>query len=180
MAWSLVVNPDSLAARLLKAKYYLESSFLTAPLGSSLSYIWHSIHATQSLIRSGLCWHIGTGNQVNIWNDKVWNGKLLTAYQVWQRANFAFHEWQINVDATTTILDFRFGVGFVARDWNGSFLAAKNVVLQSNLMAKEAEVLVCECVAHRLARVTHFVSDVGEWIDHPLDFIVQALSEDFY
>ncbi|KAJ9163052.1 hypothetical protein P3X46_022767 [Hevea brasiliensis] len=54
MVWSLVVNPDSLAARLLKAKYYPESSF-TAPLRSSPSYNWRSIHATQSLIRYGLC-----------------------------------------------------------------------------------------------------------------------------
>ncbi|KAF2289737.1 hypothetical protein GH714_038410 [Hevea brasiliensis] len=122
---------------------------------------------------------------------------------------------KINVDATTAIPDFRFGLGFVARDWNGSFLAAKNVVLQDNLMAKEAEavgikehsdssffgLLISDCksqlseidsvifahvyssvngVAHRFARMTHSVLDVGECIDHPPDFIVQALSEDFY
>ncbi|XP_057993055.1 uncharacterized protein LOC110651573 [Hevea brasiliensis] len=354
MAWSLVVNPDSLATRLLKAKYYLDSSFFTAPLGSSPSYIWRSIHATQSLICSGLCWHIGTCNQVNIWsnawlrdpdngfvttqpmadssvqvvadliyhgscnaplinslfnqwdralilsiplsssrppyricwkleskgiftvrsaykslvwdsrlggsndsrllwkklwnirahrrNDKVWNGKLLTAYQVWQWANFAYHKWQA---VQPNILPAASQSLIRPRDWNSSFLAAKNVVLQGNLMVKEAEAIgikealnwvlsngwsrvIIESdalgviqalkdpfyqdsssfgllisyykshlseidsvifahvyrsingVAHRLARAIHSVSNVGEWIDHPPDFIVQALSEDFY
>ncbi|KAF2296471.1 hypothetical protein GH714_038327 [Hevea brasiliensis] len=108
------------------------------------------------------------------------------------------------------IPDFRFGLGFVARDWNGSFLAAKNVVLQGviqalkNLFYQDSSffgLLISDCksqlseidsvifahvyrsvngVAHRFARATHSVLDVGECIDHPPYFIVQALSEDFY
>ncbi|KAF2303747.1 hypothetical protein GH714_022773 [Hevea brasiliensis] len=55
------------------------------------------------------------------------------------------------------------------------------VIIQSDALVIFAHVYrFVNGVAHRLARAIHSVSNVGEWIDHSPDFIVQALSEDFY
>lgn len=42
-AWNIICNPSSLAARVLKAKYYPDSSFLDAGRASNPSYIWSSL-----------------------------------------------------------------------------------------------------------------------------------------
>jgi hypothetical protein len=43
--WRLMKNPDSLIARILKVKYYPNSSFLDSSLGSRPSCAWRSIFA---------------------------------------------------------------------------------------------------------------------------------------
>lgn len=37
--WRLIQNPDSLVAKMLKAKYYKQTDFLKARIGSNPSYI---------------------------------------------------------------------------------------------------------------------------------------------
>lgn len=37
--WRLIQNQSSLAARVLKARYFRETDFLNAPMGSNPSYI---------------------------------------------------------------------------------------------------------------------------------------------
>ena len=53
--WRLIQNPDSLVAKVLKAKYYKQTDFLKAKIGSNPSYIWRSIvwgrHVLQKWIR---------------------------------------------------------------------------------------------------------------------------------
>lgn len=41
--WRLIVKPDSLVAKIYKARYFPDSSFLTEKVGSNPSYIWRSI-----------------------------------------------------------------------------------------------------------------------------------------
>lgn len=41
--WRLIHNPDSFVAKVLKAKYYKQTDFLNARIGSNPSYIWRSI-----------------------------------------------------------------------------------------------------------------------------------------
>ena len=67
--WRLLSEMSSLVARVLKARYYPNTSFLKAKLGSNPSYVWRSIIAAQKLIRSGARWHIGKGDRVNIWSE---------------------------------------------------------------------------------------------------------------
>ncbi|XP_031130585.1 uncharacterized protein LOC116032236 [Ipomoea triloba] len=69
-AWRLSQNPDSLASKIYKARYYPDSSFLAAKVGANPSFIWRSLLATQDIIRRHTRWRIGNGNQVYIWGDR--------------------------------------------------------------------------------------------------------------
>jgi hypothetical protein len=42
--WRLITNPQSLVAKILKAKYYPIMDFFKAKQGQNMSYSWHSIH----------------------------------------------------------------------------------------------------------------------------------------
>ena len=52
--WRLMENPNSLVARVLKAKYFPNSSFLQAKLGSSPSFLWRSILEGKKLLQMGI------------------------------------------------------------------------------------------------------------------------------
>ncbi|KAL1100989.1 hypothetical protein V6Z11_D05G267000 [Gossypium hirsutum] len=52
--WRLVVNPESLLARIYKAKYYPRSTFWEARLGTNPSYNWKSIYAARGLLECKL------------------------------------------------------------------------------------------------------------------------------
>ncbi|XP_039068130.1 uncharacterized protein LOC120214252 [Hibiscus syriacus] len=67
--WGLISNPSSLVARLLRAKYFPNSSLLQASLGGHPSLIWRSIWSARRLIEMGIGWRIGNGHSVDIWND---------------------------------------------------------------------------------------------------------------
>ncbi|XP_019172068.1 PREDICTED: uncharacterized protein LOC109167502 [Ipomoea nil] len=68
-AWRLVQQPNSLLSRVYRAKYYPNSSFFDAQLGSNPSFIWRSILEAQHTLKMGCRWRIGDGNSVNIWTD---------------------------------------------------------------------------------------------------------------
>ncbi|KAK5846604.1 hypothetical protein PVK06_002898 [Gossypium arboreum] len=67
--WRLVNYPNSLLARVLKAKYYVNSNFLNAPLGNSPSLTWKSIWSAKGLLEKGLCWRVGKGDSISDWTD---------------------------------------------------------------------------------------------------------------
>jgi hypothetical protein len=46
-------NPESLVAKIIKAKYYHRHSFLEAKLGTRPSYAWQSILEGQELFKEG-------------------------------------------------------------------------------------------------------------------------------
>ncbi|XP_024044748.1 uncharacterized protein LOC112100221 [Citrus clementina] len=62
--WKLMTNPQSLVARILKAKYYPRSVFIEASVGFNPSYTWRSIMATQHVVVQGSRLRIGSGQQV--------------------------------------------------------------------------------------------------------------------
>lgn len=68
--WRLLHHQDSLAARVMKEKYYLQQEFLSASLGASPSYAWHSILNSRPLLKEGLIWRVGDGKSIRIWRDK--------------------------------------------------------------------------------------------------------------
>ncbi|XP_016694234.1 uncharacterized protein [Gossypium hirsutum] len=68
--WRLFNYPNSLLAKVLKAKYYPNSNFLSAELGNLPSLTWKSIWAAKGLLTQGLCWRVGKGNNISIWNDR--------------------------------------------------------------------------------------------------------------
>ncbi|KAA3472829.1 reverse transcriptase [Gossypium australe] len=82
--WRLLTLPDSLVARVLKAKYFPENSFLQSQLRNSGSYIWRSIWATKGVLEKGLVWKVGSGANISICQDN-WipgyvHGRLLSRF----------------------------------------------------------------------------------------------------
>uniref|UniRef100_A0A803NJP8 Reverse transcriptase n=1 Tax=Cannabis sativa TaxID=3483 RepID=A0A803NJP8_CANSA len=64
--WRLLCNPDSLASRVYKAKYFPHSDFLSAKLGNSPSFVWRSIWGAQHVACLGTVRTIGDGTSTNI------------------------------------------------------------------------------------------------------------------
>lgn len=67
--WRLLQNPDSLCARVLKAKYFPNSSVLEARQKSGMSYTWRSILRGIGIVKKGMIWRVGDGVGLNIWDD---------------------------------------------------------------------------------------------------------------
>lgn len=68
-AWRVLSQPDSLMARVLKSRYFKNSSFLEANLGSRPSFIWRSILHGREALNSGLLRVVGDGEQTNVWTS---------------------------------------------------------------------------------------------------------------
>ena len=67
--WRLIQSPSSLAARILRGKYFASGSFLTAQLGGNPSFSWRSILWGRELLKLGMRWKIGNGERVSVFND---------------------------------------------------------------------------------------------------------------
>jgi hypothetical protein len=68
--WWLIQNPDSLVVQIMKEKYYTNSSFVHANLGSNPLYAWRSIFNSREMLKQGLIWRVGNGKDIKIWGDK--------------------------------------------------------------------------------------------------------------
>lgn len=69
-AWRILLNPNSLVSRVLKAKYFPTGDFLNAQLGNSPSYSQRSIYSSLEIIRKGTRWRVGNGKLIHIWEDR--------------------------------------------------------------------------------------------------------------
>uniref|UniRef100_A0A803NT91 Reverse transcriptase n=1 Tax=Cannabis sativa TaxID=3483 RepID=A0A803NT91_CANSA len=61
-----ISRPNSLVAKVFKARYYSNGSFFTAQLGSNPSYVWQSVLEAQDLVRKGTCWCVFNGEEINV------------------------------------------------------------------------------------------------------------------
>ncbi|XP_062005870.1 uncharacterized protein LOC133723052 [Rosa rugosa] len=68
--WRIVTNPNSLIAKLYKARYFPYGTFWNAELGDSPSFSWRSILNGRPILKAGVQWKIGDGILVNIWDDR--------------------------------------------------------------------------------------------------------------
>jgi hypothetical protein len=55
-AWRLIQFPDSLCARLLKAKYYPRGCLIDTVFNASASYTWQSLIHGLELLKAGIIW----------------------------------------------------------------------------------------------------------------------------
>lgn len=81
-AWRLINQPDTLLARVLKARYYPRSSFFLAEVGERPSLTWRSIIQSRPWLEAGIRRRIGNGATTSIWGDP-WlhssgSGRILT------------------------------------------------------------------------------------------------------
>ncbi|KAA3481168.1 reverse transcriptase [Gossypium australe] len=67
--WRIITHPHCLLARVLKARYFPFIDVLNANVGSYPSFTWRSICNAREVIAEGMVWRVGSGAQINIWND---------------------------------------------------------------------------------------------------------------
>lgn len=68
-AWRILMDPNSLSARILKAKYFPQTDFLQAEVGSAPSQVWRAIVEGKDVLAQGLIRRIGNGATTHIWRD---------------------------------------------------------------------------------------------------------------
>jgi hypothetical protein len=76
-----MTNPNSIVARVLKAKYYPQCDYLKAKQAYNPSFTWQSIQKGSWLLKKGCIWNIGDGKAINIWEDR------------WIHPNFGSTTW---------------------------------------------------------------------------------------
>ena len=67
--WKFITEPNSLVARIFKARYFPSSSYLTATVGHNPSYVWRIIMRARFIMREGARWSIGSGATISILNE---------------------------------------------------------------------------------------------------------------
>jgi hypothetical protein len=53
-------------AKILKEKYYPNSTYMEASLGRNTSYAWRSIWGAKELLGEGLVWRVGDRRSIHI------------------------------------------------------------------------------------------------------------------
>jgi hypothetical protein len=81
-AWRLLTNPNSLCARVMKARYFPVCSIFEAQAQSGISYPWRSILKGIEVLRQGVIKRVGNGETINIWQDpwlpRPWSRRPIT------------------------------------------------------------------------------------------------------
>ncbi|CAN6559258.1 unnamed protein product [Malus baccata var. baccata] len=68
--WRLVSDPNSLWARVIKARYFPRCNIWEATKGGRASWAWSSILSGRDLLKLGSHWQILGGQDVRVWVDK--------------------------------------------------------------------------------------------------------------
>lgn len=68
-AWRILTNENSLMTKVLKGKYFPNTSFLEAKIKSNVSYTWRSILSAKHILQKGLKRIIGNGSTMIVEND---------------------------------------------------------------------------------------------------------------
>ena len=68
--WRIMQHPETLAAKVLKARYYPRGTFWEAQRGYQPSFTWQSLLKGRDLLLEGCYWKVGNGSMIRIWKDK--------------------------------------------------------------------------------------------------------------
>ena len=67
--WKLLHNPESIVARILKARYFPLGNFITAHVEANPSFTWRSIMEGLDLLLKGIIWRVGTCSFIDVQMD---------------------------------------------------------------------------------------------------------------
>jgi hypothetical protein len=67
--WRLISEPESLCARVLRAKYFPDGDILNCDLKKGSSYTWQSLWSGIQTFKKGHIWRVGDGSNISIWDD---------------------------------------------------------------------------------------------------------------
>ncbi|KAK3219971.1 hypothetical protein Dsin_013941 [Dipteronia sinensis] len=68
--WRLIHQPNTLAGKVLKQRYFPDSSVMEVSCGNSSSFLWKSLMWGREIIEVGARWRIGSGSSVRIYKDR--------------------------------------------------------------------------------------------------------------
>ena len=68
--WRLILEPNSLGARVLKARYFPDCSFMDAKRWGRASWAWSSLLVGRDVIKMGAHWQIMSGADTRVWIDR--------------------------------------------------------------------------------------------------------------
>ncbi|GAA0157875.1 hypothetical protein LIER_38538 [Lithospermum erythrorhizon] len=67
--WRVVTRQASILYKLLKGRYFRNTSFLNAKVGYNPSFGWRSMLEGRKVVRKGKRWRVGDGKGIDIWKD---------------------------------------------------------------------------------------------------------------
>ena len=69
-AWRLIHDTNSLFYKVYKARYFPNSSFMMADVGSNPSFVWRSLLVARDVIFRGSKWRVGNGRTIGVYTHK--------------------------------------------------------------------------------------------------------------
>lgn len=69
IGWSLMNDRDKMWVKVLKSKYFPSSSFVQCRKKKNCSQLWSAVLNTRKILKQGLCFKVGRGNNINYWKD---------------------------------------------------------------------------------------------------------------
>ncbi|XP_074377607.1 uncharacterized protein LOC141719125 [Apium graveolens] len=67
--WNLIYQPNSLVARVFKAKYYPNGNILNATRTGGSSFIWSGLWKAKEELKNDFRWVVGDGKTINVFSD---------------------------------------------------------------------------------------------------------------
>ncbi|KAL2892194.1 LINE-1 reverse transcriptase-like protein [Bienertia sinuspersici] len=68
-AWRVLTNEGSYMTKILKSKYFPNSSFMRTKVAATASYTWRSILSARELLEKGIRKVVGNGRSIDVWQD---------------------------------------------------------------------------------------------------------------
>jgi hypothetical protein len=104
--WRLIQSPDSLCARVLRAKYFPNGNIWEARNTIGISYTWRSILKGLRVLEKGVIWRVGNGRKIKIWSDP-WLPRSWTRRPITPRRSNLLDTVDELIDPTTAQWDSR-------------------------------------------------------------------------
>jgi hypothetical protein len=64
--WNFMMKPNTLVARIYKARYFPKSTIFESHLGNNPSFAWRSIWKSRKVLMNGCRWKIGNGIKIKV------------------------------------------------------------------------------------------------------------------
>ena len=77
LIWRLIRSPTSLLGKTLLGKYCSSANIMECSVSGSISHGWRGIMVGKEVLKLGLGWSIGNGENIRVWKDPWLSTKLL-------------------------------------------------------------------------------------------------------
>lgn len=69
LGWKILTDQNKLWCKVLQAKYLRKHNIYNWPMERKASHIWKSICRSRSILRQGVKWNVGNGENISLWHD---------------------------------------------------------------------------------------------------------------